>query len=50
MGRVVRMQEPPIFKGGADDSLVMTDQTIRKYVVNIILSLQSDCKGLPKKK
>jgi hypothetical protein len=33
------------FKGGEADNLEMTYQTICVYVVNIILSLQSDCKG-----
>ncbi|GAJ23180.1 unnamed protein product, partial [marine sediment metagenome] len=30
-----------------DDNWVMTDQTICEYVVNIFLSLQSDCKRNP---
>jgi hypothetical protein len=36
------MSEPPNFKGGEDDNLAMTDQTICEYVVNLILALHSD--------
>ena len=38
------------FKGGEADNLEMTDQTICEYVVNIFLSLQSDCKRLSRGK
>jgi len=36
------IKEPPILKGGADENLAMTCQTICEYVAEIFLSLQSD--------